>query len=236
MGVTVDDNGCITSMTMPDGGVYEYRYDDGQNLAEVKDPMGNSKTFSYDDRHRLKAWYDENGNRVVQNFYDDKDRVIRQTDRLGGTITLSYGQGKTQAKDAAGNLTVYEYDENYRTTRITYPDGTGETKEYIGGRMVKTVDRTGVATSFVYNADGNITKKTRGNIVTSFSYDGNGNLLSTTDAMGNTVTAEYDGAGNLKRLTEADGTGRRKPHLLQLYGKLSDKNYLKRHGNGVLCL
>ena len=209
MGVTVDDNGCITSMTMPDGGVYEYRYDDGQNLAEVKDPMGNSKTFSYDDRHRLKAWYDENGNSVVQNFYDDKNRVIRQTDRLGGTITLSYGQGKTQTKDAAGNLTVYEYDENYRTTRITYPDGTGEIKEYIGGRMVKTVDRTGVATSFVYNADGNITKKTRGNIVTSFSYDGNGNLLSTTDAMGNTVTAEYDGAGNLKRLTEADGTGRR---------------------------
>lgn len=209
MGVTVDDNGCITSMTMPDGGIYEYRYDDGQNLAEVKDPMGNSKTFSYDDRHRLKAWYDENGNRVVQNFYDDENRVIRQTDRLGGTITLSYGQGKTRAKDAAGNLTVYEYDENYRTTRITYPDGTGETKEYIGGRMVKTVDRTGVTTSFVYNADGNITKKTRGNIVTSFSYDGNGNLLSTTDAMGNTVTAEYDGAGNLKRLTEADGTGRR---------------------------
>lgn len=208
MGVTVDDNGCITSMTMPDGGIYEYRYDDGQNLAEVKDPMGNSKTFFYDGRHRLREWYDENGNRVVQNFYDDENRVIRQMDRLGGTITLSYGQGKTRAKDAAGNLTVYEYDENYRTTRITYPDGTGETKEYIGGRMVRTVDRTGVATSFVYNADGNITKKTRGNIVTSFSYDGNGNLLSTTDAMGNTVTAEYDGAGNLKRLTEADGTGR----------------------------
>ena len=209
MGITVNDNGCITSITMPDGGVYEYRYDDMQNLAEVKNPMGNSKTFSYDDKHRMNAWYDENGNRVVQNLYDNENRVIRQTDRLGGTITLSYGQGKTLAKDAAGNLTVYEYDGNYRTTRITYPDGTKETKEYKEGRMTGTVDRTGVATSFVYNADGNITKKTRGNVVTSFSYDGNGNLLSTTDAMGNTVTATYDAAGNLIKITEADGTERR---------------------------
>ncbi len=208
MGITVNDNGCITSITMPDGGVYEYRYDDRQNLAEVKNPMGNSKTFSYDDRHRLSAWYDENGNRVVQNTYDNENRVIRQKDRLGETITLSYGQGKTSAKDAAGNLTVYEYDSNYRTTRITYPDGTKETKEYKGGRMTKTVDRTGVATSFVYNADGNITKKTRGNVVTSFAYDKNGNLLSTTDAMGNTVTAGYDAAGNLIKITEADGTER----------------------------
>lgn len=208
MGITVNDNGCITSITMPDGSVYEYRYDDRQNLTEVKNPVGNSKTFSYDGRHRLSAWYDENGNRVVQNVYDNENRVIRQTDRLGGTITLSYGQGKTSAKDAAGNLTVYEYDRSFRTTRITYPDGTKETKEYKEGRLTKTVDRTGVATSFTYNADGNITKKTRGNISTSFIYDENGNLISTTDAMGNTVRAQYDAAGNLIQIKEADGTER----------------------------
>ena len=208
MGITINDNGCITSITMPDGGIYEYYYDDRQNLSEVKNPKGDSKIFSYDGKHRLNAWYDENGNRVVQNTYDNENRVIRQTDRLGGIITLSYGQGKTTAKDAAGNLTVYEYDEAYRTTRIIYPDGTQETKEYKRGRMTQTVDRTGVTTSFVYDADGNITRKTRGNISTSFIYDENGNLISTTDAMGNTVTAQYDAVGNLIKITEADGTER----------------------------
>lgn len=88
----------------------------------------------YDDSHRMTAWYDENGHRVVANEYDGEGRVIQQTDAEGGVVTLAYeqtaGGGQTTATDAEGNVTVYTYDDNYRTTKIEYPDGTFEERSY----------------------------------------------------------------------------------------------------------
>ena len=205
MPVTTTPEGCILSITMPNGGTYRYTYDAAQNLTGVTDPLGAAKHFTYDSRHRMTAWYDENGTRVVQNTYDANDRVIKQTNELGGNITLSYENGKTTATDPKGNTTVYEYDSLYRTTAIHYPDGTTETREYQNNQLVRQTDRLGTVTTFQYDTKGNITEKNLGELHNEYTYDEAGRLTGCMDALGNTTTAEYDTNGNLIKTTEADG-------------------------------
>ncbi len=205
MGVTATPEGFISSITMPNGGVFRYGYDNKQNLTSVTDPYGNVKRFIYDENHRMTAWYDENGVRVVYNTYDSEGRVTGQINETGGRIAFWYGNGKTVTTDANGNRTVYEYDGAYRTTAIRYPDGTALKREYQNGWMVKETDRAGVEMTFIYDSRGNITKKEGAGIRTRYAYDRKNHLTAVTDACGSTTRAEYDSAGNLTKLTDGEG-------------------------------
>lgn len=205
MAATTTPEGFISSITMPNGGVFRYGYDNKQNLTSVTDPMGNIKRFIYDENHRIMAWYDENGVRVVYNTYDSEGRVIGQTNETGGRISLVYENGKTVATDANGNRTVYEYDDAYRTTAIRYPDGSVEKRVYENGLLAKEIDRAGVETIFTYDGRGNIIKKEAAGIITSYGYDEKKHLTAVTDPCGNITRAEYDNAGNLKKLMNGEG-------------------------------
>ena len=205
MGITATPEGFISSITMPNGGVFRYGYDNKQNLTSVTDPLGNVKRFIYDENHRMTTWYDENGVRVVYNTYDSEGRVTGQINELGGRIAFQYGNGKTITTDANGNRTVYEYDGEYRTTAIRYPDGTVTKRVYQNGWMVKETDRAGVEMTFTYDSRGNITKKEGAGILTRYAYDGKNHLTAVTDACGSTTRAEYDSAGNLTKLTDGEG-------------------------------
>lgn len=208
IGIQTDANGCIASITLPNGGIYRYGYDADQNLISVTNPLGGVKRFSYDDTHRMTEWHDEKGVRIVSNTYDDNNRVIRQVNDLGGVITLEYGQGYTISTDAKGNVTRYDYDEGGRTTAITYADGSREIREYEQSLMTKSIDPEGVVTSFVYDENGNITEKIVNGNTTYFAYDENENLVRTEDALGNVSTARYDQAGNMTDMALPDGTQR----------------------------
>ena len=59
----------------------------------------------------MTAWYDGNGDRMVQNEYDDEGRVTKQTDGNGGVTVFSYQKGQTTTTDALGQKTVYCYDD-----------------------------------------------------------------------------------------------------------------------------
>ncbi|WP_410468194.1 hypothetical protein, partial [Streptococcus suis] len=76
------------------------------------------------------AWYDANGTKIIENVYDEQHRVIQQTDGTGAVSTLSYSDGQTVTTDANGQVTTYTYDKHYRTTAITYPDGSSVRKAY----------------------------------------------------------------------------------------------------------
>lgn len=73
----------------------------------------------------MSAWYDENGTRVVQNTYDEMDRVTAQTDANGATVTLAYGDGFTTATDALGYETTYYYDAMKRDYPYCLPGWDG---------------------------------------------------------------------------------------------------------------
>ena len=98
----MDEKDRITDVTLPDGAVLYYEYDDNGDLIRYTNPEGEVRRYEYDSEHRMTAWYDEEDNRVVENVYDGEDRVISQTDALGNTATLTYGEGCTEVTDALG--------------------------------------------------------------------------------------------------------------------------------------
>ena len=64
-------------------GVLTYEYDDQENLIQVTNPEGGVRRYEYDDAHHMTAWYDEDGNQVVANTYDEQGRVTEQARRPG---------------------------------------------------------------------------------------------------------------------------------------------------------
>lgn len=205
--ITPDGEGRIVSIGLPDGSCISYAYDEAGNLAAVTDGAGDKRTYSYDAEHRMTAWYDEKGNRVVQNAYDGEGRVTEQADAEGGKAALSYGDGSTTAVDANGNTTVYYYDEQYRTTGISYSDGTTESRTYNGaGYLSSATDRQGVAIAYTYDKKGNLLTEIRQDGTTrSYTYTEAGQPASATEYDGGVTAYEYDERHRLTSVTDAEG-------------------------------
>lgn len=180
-GVKMDGRGHIGAVTLPDGNTVRYAYDNNDNLVSVVDATGATLHYEYDARNRMTAWYDAAGTRVVKNVYDAQGRVVRQYDAAGHASSLSYAAHTTTATDANGNITVYRYDDQMRTTGITYADGWEVTRTY-GANNTLTSDEQG-----------------------TYRYDANGNLIAQTTPEGRTTTWEYDERNRLTRTATPDG-------------------------------
>lgn len=227
-GVTMEAGGKITRIALPDGESISYEYDNDNNLISVTNPEGNVRRYEYDDEHRMTAWYDENGNRVIENILDDMGRVISQTDALGGIMTFVYEDGRTTITDNNGNKKVYLLDGELRNIGILYADGDSERTEYSDdNRIAAVTDANGVTTRYTYDDNGNILTEVREdgskaqftynelNLPTSaadyegnttvFTYDEAGNLLSVTDGEGNQTQYSYDELSRLASVTDANG-------------------------------
>lgn len=194
-GVKQNKYGYIEKMTLPDGGTVTYKYDDNGNLVSVKDPKGNTREYQYDADSRMISWKDENGNTVVKNTYDKEGRVTKQVDANKGESVFEYGEGSTTTVDNEGNKTVYQYDEQYRTTSITYPDGTTCKKSYNAqNQLEKEVTAAGTK-SYTYDAFGNVATETREDGKSaSYTYNEQNKLTSVTGYNGETVSYAYDDA------------------------------------------
>ena len=227
-GVEQDERGKILGITLPDGGTFTYEYDDQENLIQVTNPEGGVRRYEYDDAHHMTAWYDEDGNQVVANTYDELGRVTTQTDALGNTMTFSYGEDATTVIDNRGNAIVYTLDDQKRNTKITYANGDVETTAYDeNNRIASRTDANGVTTAYLYDENGNLLQEIRadgsqseytyhalalpltatdyeGN-TTTFTYDARGNLLTVTDGEGNRMSFGYDSLSRMTAMTDANG-------------------------------
>ena len=246
--VTMNEAGYIGAIGIPNGAVLSYEYDENGNLVTYTDATGVATRYEYDENGLMTAWYDGNRTKIIENCYDDKNRVTQQTDGSGAVSTLTYSDGQTVTTDANGNKTTYSYDDQYRTTGISYPNGTTISKSYDNdNRLLSETNEAGQTSHYTYDDNGNVLSESRfdGAIKTftyddknhlltltdfdgqetSYTYDKNGSLLtiilpneseishtvdkegrvlSTTDALGNTITFSYTGA-NLTKVTNAIG-------------------------------
>ena len=204
---TMNEDRQITEIILPDGGTVSYEYDGEMNLTSVTDPEGGIRRYEYDDNHRMTAWYDENGNRITANEYDEDDRVVKQTDALGNTAYLEYQGDCTTVTDNRGNVTKYYYDSQLRTTKVAYPDGTAILKSYgEDGYLASERDELGVETSYTYDENGNVLTVTREDgSQASYTYNGQNLPLTATDFEGNTTVYTYDSLGNLLSVTDGEG-------------------------------
>ncbi len=181
-----------------DNAVTEYFYDiHGLNNVRTKDPLGRFTNYTYDDFGRVIATTDPDGNttQVELNAYGQPTRLV----------------------DAAGGVTINEYDENRRLVKTKNPleavSSITYTTPFYGRnfeRIATQTDPLGHVTSYEYDAVGDriATTDANGN-TTTFKYDELNRLIQTTNALGDKVRNRYDGAGNLTETTAiADGEER----------------------------
>ncbi|MDL2302680.1 DUF6531 domain-containing protein, partial [Lachnospiraceae bacterium OttesenSCG-928-D06] len=206
-GLTLDEQERITAVALPDGTTISYTYDDAGDLVTVTDQEGDIIHYQYDSNHYMSAYMDQNGNYVVRNTYDSEGRVLTQKDAEGNTITLEYQEGSTIATDNNGNVTVYHYDNSYRTTKVEYPDGTIIGKTYNSEGYLSTLtDEAGNTTHYSYDGRGNLLTETRADgAVCSYSYNDNNQLIKATDLGDGVTSYTYNENGLMTVVTDAEG-------------------------------
>ena len=204
---TYTEDGYIKAITLPNGKTLNYAYDDNNNLVSYKDANGNEIKYAYDSKHQMTSWTDAEGNVIVTNTYDNEGRVTKQVDANGAVSTLAYSDGKTTTTDANGNVTVYHYDSQYRTTKIEYPNGSTELKTYDGSNNLASVtDKNGNKTEYTYNNDGYVLSEKRfDGAVKKYEYNSDNQITKVTDYDGKVTSYEYSNKDVVKQ-TNNDGT------------------------------
>ncbi|MBE5871743.1 MAG: hypothetical protein E7294_10865 [Lachnospiraceae bacterium] len=155
MEYTYDETGNVTQYRDYAGNVTCYEYDGMDRLVKKtvgKDTQEEAVTeYSFDETGMLVQVTDKSGTATYQ--YDDYDRLVKQTDANGNTLTYTYDKaGRLQSFDNGFGKTAYEYDTLDRVTRV--------------------IDRNGKATLYEYDALGNrsAVRYPNGTIVT-YAYD-----------------------------------------------------------------
>jgi len=130
-------------------------------LVKVVDALGNVRRYDYDEKGLILREVNPEENVVVENSYDEKDRVVRQSYKDGGMQAFIYDDEKrrTEFVQQDGNSIIYEHDKLYRTTAIVYPDR-GEEQFGFNDDNTKwyTTDKIGNLTHYEYNDNGNVSK------------------------------------------------------------------------------
>lgn len=154
-----------------------YLFNQAGQLLETIDQLGGSARTLYedpDDVYNITAQVDERGE-TWRTVYDDQGRPIETTDAVGNVSTFVYNTFgdliETSQPDGLGGVrtTVFDVNDQGRTTKVAFGDGTFNTATY---------DEHGDVTSAT-DANGN---------TTTFEYDNRGNVIRTTDAESGVVT------------------------------------------------
>ena len=210
----------LVSVTGPDAKSVTFGFDAGGRLNRVTDQAGNFVTYTYDDDDRIIEAYDANGNLDVANVYDLQNRVVQQTDALGGVTTFVYSAGRTTKTDPLGRSRSYTYDIEGKV--LTETDAAGyvvATGYDAAGRPVSRSDVFGTIETFTYDSRGNVLTHRDGALrgltntystddllltatdatgaTTTYTYDADRNPITITDPLGNTTAMSYDTKGQL---------------------------------------
>ena len=166
----------VTLVTVPNGGVYSYGYDNKNNLTIVTYPDTTQRKFIYENisfPHALTGVIDEKGNRYSTDAYDSAGRDI-STEFAGG---------------------VYKYTLNYGYLTNGYvpvTDALGVTRTSIFSSINQMPLETQMSQSCPNCPASYATTKT------TKTYDANGNISSQIDFNGNTTIYTYDMTRNLQ--------------------------------------
>lgn len=173
-----------TAQINAEGERAEYRYDALNRLSEIQDVNGGVTRFEYDKMGNRTQLLYPNGVRTVYT-YDSAYRLL-EMGHFGRDNALLAGYNYTYDKvgnrkamtDARGTHT-YEYDELYRLTGVTYPEGRTQEWEYdaTGNRLWEIETLPGQAPdTTLYHYSKDRLDSTTGAVAQSYAYDANGSM------------------------------------------------------------
>ena len=191
------------------------------DLRQVTYPDGAQETYTRDPRGNVTAFTDRNGKVWTYTYNEDPaagrlGQLLSGTNPEGGVETFTYNPDGTLASWKESDLSqpvTFAYDVHRRRVRTTYPDGTFTSSVYdAGDRLTETRDRTGLRTTFTYDANGNLVAVVRdpggANQTYTYSYDSDDQLGRLTDPGGHATTLAYAWHGGLRETTLPDGAKR----------------------------
>jgi RHS repeat-associated protein len=170
-------HGTASSPVSIDSEVWSYTYDANGNIEDIRSSSGD-KFYAYDALNRLlddtrsgysseTFDYDRNGNRTAKTV----DAVTDSYGYITNSNQLSSDPQGSVIHDPAGNRTR---DQGGNRT-FEYNDAGRLWKVYEGGQLIAT---------YIYNAQGQRTRKITDTQTTVYHYDLSGNLISETTATG----------------------------------------------------
>ncbi|QTA79406.1 RHS repeat-containing protein [Desulfonema limicola] len=185
------ENGCIASVSAPDGRILTFTKGPNGKIASVSDHTGRTVQYGYDDNGNLTSFTNINGDTQVIAYNDHW--ITSVSDFMGNTITsVTYDyEGKVLSLTDNGLTYTYEYPGG-NIVRRTDIDGTWQFTFNDAGLVTSVKDPFGNTTAKVFDANGNLTAQTdaMGN-TTTYTYDSLGNILTVTDPLGNVTTYTY---------------------------------------------
>lgn len=165
-----------------------YKYDEKGNIQQETDYINKLVT---------KYQYDSDGN-VTQ----VKETLVSDSTSLDNIDSASLAKGL----NVSSEINTYDEDGNIKTSNIASGTVTdNETNTYdIVGRLVKSVNKKGIETTYRYDGFGRVIEMTRHytngtpEMVTG-KYDLNGLLIEQTDKVGRAFKYEYDKMGRMTK-------------------------------------
>ncbi len=179
---------------------YEYVLDESFGIKNVKDPNGNTLTYTRDG-------IIHSAGKSVLFTRDNQDRITKITDSSGHQIKYQYNAAGdlVASTDATDNTVRYSYNRTHAMTDIQDPLGRQQVRNIYddSGRLIAQLDAEGNRTNFNHNLEGRQSLVTdRLGRVTQLYYDDRGNVTSLVDPLGNLTRSTYDHFGN--QLSETD--------------------------------
>jgi RHS repeat-associated protein len=181
-------------------------------LVGLVDAKGASWSYTYNALGSLTSVHAPAGPDRVW-AYDDKNRLVSDTQPESGTTTYTYTtEGLLASKtDAAGRTTGYAYDGNHRLIGIDAPGTADDATFTYDARDNRVRAAAGTVDSvFSYDAANRLVAREdriQGQIfITGFTYDARDNLTTITYPSGRAAQYEYDGADRISRVFAASQT------------------------------
>lgn len=185
-------------------------YDERGNLVSLTNPLNRSTSFEYDGRGNRAAVIDGRGERTEM-VYDANNRLTLIRDALLQTTELQYDETTCGCKTnditrvVFPNLADMRFRYDGLGRQIGETDQLGKQKSFTydaEGNRTALVNRNGERIDFMYDAASQLVRKELpGNDATTYAYDALGNL-SFAENSTSRLTVEYDGLGRLRETTQ----------------------------------
>ena len=193
-----DPKGRLTGVTDGNGKRYSIRYGTGDNRVSITDRDGSITSRSFDQHDRLVRERTPEGTDYTYSW-DEYNRVTgvsvcdaRDVRNLGTPVT-----------------TFYEYADSVNPNPSAVIESNGAKTQLVWdehGRLVETIDPTGVCTVMTYDIHGDLKTMTDGvGNTTTLVRDGAGRVTQVIDPLGRTLRIRYNASGMISSFEEATG-------------------------------